>query len=70
MTANLGTVDRSVRFVLGLLLFFAPLANIPAIWSSTTFAYLSMAIGVILAATAFFRFCPLYRVLGISTGKF
>ena len=69
MTANLGNADRIVRLLLGLVLFIAPLLNMPAIWSNSTFAYASMAIGVVLAATALFRFCPLYRVFGISTCK-
>lgn len=69
MTANVGNIDRIARFVLGLVLFFAPLLNIPAIWSSAGFAYGSMAVGLVLVLTAMFRFCPLYRVLGLSTCK-
>ncbi len=69
MTANLGNTDRIVRAILGLVLFLAPLGNVPAIWSNSTYAYLSMAVGVILVATSVFRFCPLYRVFGISTCK-
>jgi hypothetical protein len=38
-------------------------------WSSATLAYVSMALGAVLVVTAFFRFCPLYRLLGISTCK-
>lgn len=67
MTANLGNADRLLRVVLGLILFIAPLANIPAIWSSGLLAYGSMIVGVVLVVTALFRFCPLYRILGIST---
>jgi hypothetical protein len=69
MTTNVGNIDRIARFVLGLVLFFAPLLNMPAIWSSSSFAYGSMAVGIILVLTAMFRFCPLYRVLGLSTCK-
>lgn len=69
MTANLGKVDIVARFVIGALLFFLPLLNMPAIWSSATFAYGSMAIGLVLVVTAAMRFCPLYRLLGISTCK-
>lgn len=69
MTANLGNLDRLVRAILGALLILAPLLNTPGIWSSATFAYGSMAVGLILIATAAFRFCPLYRLLGISTCK-
>lgn len=69
MTANVGNIDRIARFVLGLVLFFAPLLNIPEIWSNAGFAYGSMAVGLVLVLTAMFRFCPLYRVLGLSTCK-
>jgi hypothetical protein len=69
MVPNLGNLDRAIRFLAGLVFFFAPLGNIPPIWSSSVLAYAIMAIGVILIATSLFRFCPLYRILGISTCK-
>ena len=67
MTANLGNTDHVLRVILGLVLIFAPLLNMPAIWSSAAFSYGSMIIGLVLVATALFRFCPLYRILGVST---
>lgn len=67
MNANVGTIDRILRIVLGLALFVSPLLNIPAIWSSAPLSYVSMAVGLVLAGTALVRFCPLYRILGIST---
>lgn len=69
MTANVGNLDRILRAILGLALIIAPLLNIPAIWSSDSLAYGSMAVGIIALATALFRFCPLYRVIGLSTCK-
>lgn len=69
MTANLGTWDRILRLIVGLALLFSPLLNIPAIWSDGSWAYVSMAIGLILTATALFNFCPVYRIFGISTCK-
>lgn len=69
MTANLGNPDRLIRAIIGLALFFLPLLNIPAIWSSAVLSYGSMAVGVVLVSTALFRFCPLYRIFGISTCK-
>lgn len=55
---NEGTIDRAVRIVLGLgvlsLAFFGP---------RTPWAY----VGIIPLATGLLGFCPLYRVLGIST---
>lgn len=69
MNANLGNPDRLIRVLLGLALFFMPLLNIPAIWSTALLAYGSMAVGLVLVLTAVFRFCPLYRLVGLSTCK-
>jgi hypothetical protein len=67
MTLNLGNIDRIARLLIGLALFVLPLLNIPAIWSSSALAYTSMGVGLILALTAVFGFCPIYRILGRST---
>lgn len=69
MSANVGNADRLFRLVVGIVLLLSPLLNMPAIWSSGGFAYASMAVGVILIATSLFRFCPLYRLIGVSTCK-
>ncbi len=69
MTANIGRPDRLIRAIIGAALFILPLLNIPAIWSSAALAYGSMAVGAVLALTAVFGFCPLYRIVGISTCK-
>jgi len=69
MTTNVGNTDRVIRLLLGLVLIAAPLMNMPAIWSEPVWAYASMAVGVVLAATSMLRFCPAYRVLGLSTCK-
>jgi len=67
MTANLGRTDRVLRLLIGLVLLVAPLLNTPPIWSEGTWAYVSMAVGLVLTATALFSFCPIYKVFGIST---
>jgi hypothetical protein len=69
MTSNIGNSDRVLRGIFGLMLFFAPLLNLPPNWSSDILAYGSMTVGVVLITTALFRFCPVYRVIGISTCK-
>ena len=69
MDVNVGMIDRLIRFGLGLLLLFSPLLNIPAIWSSQAFAYVSMAVGLVLIGTGLFGHCMLYRVFGIRTNK-
>ena len=67
MNTNVGMIDRFVRLGLGLVLLFSPLLNIPAIWSSPAFAYVSMAIGLVLIGTGLFGHCLLYRLFGIRT---
>lgn len=69
MTSNVGTIDRAVRLLVGLALIIAPLTNLFGVWSSDVFAYGTMVVGAVLVATAFLRFCPLYRLVGISSCK-
>lgn len=60
MKANVGTIDRILRGVLGAaLLLVAVLGDGPIRW-------LGLA-GVVLIATGAVRFCPLYAVLGVNT---
>ncbi|MDH5230069.1 MAG: DUF2892 domain-containing protein [Gammaproteobacteria bacterium] len=60
MKANVGMIDRVFRIVLGLgliaLVFVGP--QTPWGW-----------IGVILVATGFVSWCPIYRAIGASTKK-
>ncbi|WP_068084336.1 YgaP family membrane protein [Polycladidibacter stylochi] len=66
MTSNVGNIDRVLRLILGLVLIIMPFTTSMSIWQSTTYTYLSVAIGVVLVATAAMRFCLLYRILGIG----
>ncbi len=67
MASNVGTVDRALRLVVGAALIVAPLINFMGLGADTIIAYVMMAIGGILALTAVFGVCPIYRVLGIAT---
>lgn len=60
MTANVGGTDRILRIVVGLVLvslFFVLEGNA---------RYLGL-IGLVMIATAVFRFCPAYTLLGMNT---
>lgn len=57
MKTNIGSVDRTIRIVLGLLIGAA------GIFFETWWGL----IGLVLLGTALIRFCPLYTLLGIST---
>ena len=64
-TVNVGTVDQYVRIVLGLALVAFAFQDGLSIqgwhWAGLT--------GLVLLVTAFFKSCPVYSVLGISTGE-
>ena len=58
MKANVGTVDRVLRIVVGLVLMGLTLAGSIGPWGW---------IGLVLLATGLFRFCPAYLPFGLST---
>jgi Protein of unknown function (DUF2892) len=65
MQRNIGTIDLVIRSLLGIAILgylakdgvFAPGSGI------------GIAIAVVLIATAIFRYCPLYQLLGFSTSS-
>lgn len=65
--ANVGTPDRILRLVLGVLLVASPflLPTLVAGW----LAWVLPIVGIVLAVTAFIGFCPIYRILGLSTRR-
>jgi hypothetical protein len=58
MKINVGTIDRVLRIVVGLLLISAAATGRIGMWG-----YL----GVVPLATGLFRFCPAYTLLGMNT---
>ena len=67
MTSNVGTIDRLIRILLGAALFLCPFVTDYALWDNSFFKYAAMAVGIILIATSAMKFCPLYRLVGMST---
>lgn len=57
-TRNLASWDRIARFAIGALLIVLAVTGAVGVWG-----YL----GVILVATGFMNFCPIYRVFGFKT---
>jgi hypothetical protein len=57
---NEGTLDRIVRVVAGVLLVSLVFVGPRTLWG---------LVGLVPIATGLVGFCPLYRVLGISTCK-
>lgn len=67
--ANVGTIDRVLRLVVGGALIAAPFAADMPIFENDMYKYGAMVVGVILVATAAMKFCPIYRILGLRTCK-
>ncbi len=69
MTSNLGTFDRALRIVLGMVLLALTVRIGPAIFHTTASTRIVILVGTVLIATAATKFCPLYRLLGFRTCK-
>ncbi len=69
MTANVGSIDRIIRIVLGIVLLLVPFVSGMALFASGTATIISIILGIVLLATSSMRFCPLYRIFGIQTCK-
>jgi O-antigen ligase len=60
MQVNVGTPDRIIRIVVGLVLIALAATGTVGLWGW---------IGVVPLLTGIFRFCPAYPLLGINTCK-
>jgi hypothetical protein len=58
MKANVGTIDRAARILIGVALIVLALTHVIGAWGW---------IGVVPLATGAFRFCPAYRLFGFNT---
>ena len=63
MKANVGSTDKIIRLVLALVaVVFAFVTGI-----TSGLGIVLVLVAVVLAATAFTGFCPIYRVFGMNT---
>lgn len=64
MKPNMGTLDRSIRAVAGVVLI--------ALWPlgllQGTPGIVAVVVGIVLLVTVLLRWCPPYDLLGINTG--
>ncbi|WP_372746842.1 DUF2892 domain-containing protein [Lutibacter sp.] len=65
MKANMGTTDKFVRVLIGILI--AVLYYLDVISGMT--AIIILGFGIILLFTSLINFCPLYTLFGINTCK-
>ncbi|MCP4381445.1 MAG: DUF2892 domain-containing protein [Hyphomicrobiales bacterium] len=68
-TANVGNIDRVIRLVIGVVLLASPWFIQSQVWQNAFVFWLVPIVGAVLIATALFRFCPLYRLVGANTCK-
>jgi len=65
MKRNMSNSDKGIRVLIAaavaILYYFDVIQG--------TLAYILMAIAIILLVTSLINFCPLYKILGIKTGK-
>ena len=67
MTANVGTIDRLFRALLGLVLIAAPFVTQIGIFESGALRTASVVLGVVMLVVAAVRICPLYSIVGLKT---
>jgi hypothetical protein len=58
MKANVGTIDRALRVIVGLVLIGLAITGKVGLWGY---------IGIVPVLTGLFSFCPAYTLLGFST---
>lgn len=69
MVANVGGIDRVLRFIAGVVLILMPFVapSVPALAGLGAWAWLIGAWGLVMLLTAVFRFCPAYLPFGWSS---
>lgn len=66
---NIGSADRILRAIIGLGLIVGILIPSLPLASAPVLQAIALIVGLVLLLTAVVRFCPLYRLIGVSTCK-
>ncbi|MEM8958037.1 MAG: DUF2892 domain-containing protein [Pseudomonadota bacterium] len=69
MTANVGTLDRIARAILGIIFVLAPFVSGLTIFANPVWMTVSVIVGLVMLGTSAIKFCPAYRLLGMRTCK-
>lgn len=64
MTRNVGTTDRIIRLVAAAVALLVAFVGVGA---SSPLGVILIIVAIVFAVTAVVRFCPIWRVLGMST---
>ncbi len=67
MTANVGTIDRIVRALIGVALLLAALAGGLDAIAFPYVKYAAIVVGVVMLVVAAVRVCPIYMIFGIRS---
>jgi len=65
MIRNVGSVDKIIRLVAGAALAVFGFTAMGA----SGMGLVAIVVGIVLIATALLNFCPLFKILGISSAK-
>ncbi len=65
MAANVGSADRAIRLILGIVFFVVAFA----VTMSPGWKWVLIILGIIALFTGLVRFCALYSVFHINTAK-
>lgn len=65
MKQNMGSTDKTIRFVVAAIITGLFIGNV----ISGIFGFVLLALAAIFVLTSFVSFCPLYLPFGISTRK-
>lgn len=69
MPVNMGTVDRVLRVVVGLVLLYLAFFSGASLFAAGVLKWVAVIVGLVMLGTAAMKSCPLYSVLGIKTCK-
>ena len=69
MKTNIGTIDRVIRLIAGVVLITMALVSGFTVFDINVIRIVFVVIGAVLIVTALANFCPLYRLLGFRTNK-
>lgn len=67
MSANVGTIDRILRFIVGAILIALPFVTNWAIFANPIYYWASIIVGAVMILTALIKFCPAYTIFGLRT---
>lgn len=67
MTANVGTIDRIARALLGAVLLYLAFASGLPLFDGALFKYGAAIVGLVMIVVAATRVCPIYSIFGVKT---